>query len=83
MALHSGAQSFTGLCEEGKRKSREGNYQQAAELFLQAAGAAKNNNERIFALSSRGHALRVTGARERPPRVMRRHLPLTARRWSC
>ena len=64
-ALHSGAQNFTELCDEGKKVSREGNYRLAAELFLQAADAAKNNNERIFALSSRGHALRVTGDREK------------------
>ena len=65
IALHCSAQSFTNLCEEGKRMSREGNYRQAAELFLQAAGAAKSDNDRIFALSSRGHALRVTGDKEK------------------
>ena len=58
------AQSYTELCESGKKHLDAKEYKKAIEYFSRASNAAESKNEKIYTLTNLGYAQRMYGEKE-------------------
>ena len=58
------AQSYTELCEAGKKHLDSGEYKKAAEYFLRTSNAAESKSEKRYTLTNLGYAQRMYGKTE-------------------
>ena len=60
----SSAQSYTELCESGKKHFEQKEYKLAAEYFNRAANAATDKKEKIYTLTNLGYSQRMCVKKE-------------------